>query len=888
MLLLYSPYSGYWSEQILLFFVAAMRLIEVSMSGKIKFISTKLKMPAPRRNFVKRAELFKKLENMADYRVVLVKGVAGSGKTTLLTSFIRDFNQLPFKWLTVESDNNNIFSFWYYFVETVADYLGEMKDEIASLFDAVLQKEDIDRLIEILINQLDGEKHLAIVLDDFHHLEDETLVNSIEYFIKHMPDNVHMIILTREEPKIYFSDLIMSGAILYIDDTQLKFSPQEGISFLTDSLGLNLNKEMVNEINNLCEGWVGGLQLAALACSNKSPKVAEDIKIYNKYALEYLSKEILDSLPEKHRSFLIKTCNLSYFNGDICNKLLGIQNSQKIIQELVDKNLFTVCIDEERDLYRYHNIFGEFLKLRFSTLDESEKSRLFEKAALIFKEAGDLEESIRLMGCNRDYQNMLELLKILEPNYKGWVYLSGIPMEYLKVNLDFVIQLFFYYYNNADFKAIENMVDSCKKEMEDQSIWRFLKIVKSMLVDFDICTELLTTDEIEQFNVSNTTKSILYLKTAAFYYIKFEFQMALLFIEKAAVLDTKNSNPFVRLTILSLKCGVKEELGDLLECKRLFSEIFKDLGKRNLFSKMKLNYYIGLTGIYIKSFKIDKADEALSIAGKSGYIENLYVDAGYLYNLAEVRILQGNKDEGKRLLQQLLHNDAYRNILYTSGIVKLLIYADCFTSEFAERYKKMYEECEPSYLRIEDKLAYAKVLHQEGDWQGALALVDEILPVARNQKIKYKLAEAILFKINILNSDEAADTAEIKNLIREAVYYSYENKIISPYIYEGRYLVPFLSVLKEEKVKDLKADERAFITILLEYLKKDDGDSLLSERELEVLREISTGATNKEIGNNLCISVSTVKTHIINIYSKLQVSSRIEAVEHARKQKWIQ
>lgn len=857
------------------------------MSGKIKFISTKLKMPAPRRNFVKRAELFKKLENIADYRVVLVKGVAGSGKTTLLTSFIRDFDQLPFKWLTVESDNNNIFSFWYYFVETVADYLGEMKDEIASLFDAVLQKEDIDRLIEILINQLDGEKQLAIVIDDFHHLEDETLVITIEFFIKHMPDNVHIVILTREDPKIYFSDLIMRGAILYIDDTLLKFSPQEGISFLTDSLELNLNKEVINEINNLCEGWVGGLQLAALACSNRSPKVAEDIKIYNKYALEYLSKEILDSLPEKHRSFLIKTCNLSYFNWDICNKLLSIQNSRKIIQELVDKNLFIICIDEERELYRYHNIFGEFLKLRFSMLDEDEKNELLKRAALIFKEAGDLEESIRLSYCNKDYENMLELLKILEPNYKGWVYLPRIPMQYLKVNLDFVIQLFYYYYYNADYKAIENMVEACRKETEDQNIWRFIKIVKSILVDFDMCTELLTVDEIEQFQVSVTTKSILYLKTAAFYYIKYDLQKALQFIEKAEIPDTKDRNPFVRLTVCSLKCGVKEELGDLSDCERLYSELFEYLDQLKLLSNFKLNYYIGLTGIYIKSFKIEKAEEALLIAGESGYTENLYVDAGYLYNLAEVRILQGKKAEGKRLLQQLLHNDAYRNILYTSGIVKLLIYAGGFTSEFAEKYKKMYEECDPSYLRIEDKLAYAKVLHQEGDWQGALALADEILPVARNQKIKYKLVEAILFKINILNSDEAEDTAETHNLIREAVYYSYENKIISPYIYEGMNLVPFLLKLKEEKLKDLKTNERAFINILLENLKKDGGDPALSERELEVLKEMSTGATNKEIGNNLCISVSTVKTHIINIYSKLQVSSRIEAVEHARKQKWI-
>ncbi|MDF2985053.1 MAG: transcriptional regulator, LuxR family [Eubacterium sp.] len=858
------------------------------MNSKIKFISTKLKMPAPRKNFVRRVELFKKLEGISEYRVVLVKGVAGSGKTTLLTSFIKDYSHMPFKWLTLEGDNNNIFSFWYYFVETVADYLGEMKEEVSSLFNAVLQKEDIERLIEILINQLDGEKQLAIVIDDFQHLEDEALVDTIEYFIKHMPENVHIVILTRDEPSIYFGDLVMNGSVLYIDEAMLKFSPEEGVAFLTGSLGLKLNEEVVSEINELCEGWVGGLQLIALACINRSPKVMKDIKIYNKYAVDYLSKEILDSLPEKYRSFLIKTCNLSYFNEDICNRLLGINNSRSIIQELLDKDLFIICIDEERELYRYHNIFGEFLRLRFSTFHEAEKSELYTKAALIFKAAGDLEESIRQLYCNRDYGGMIELLKVLEPNYKGWVYLPKIPVEHLKEDVDLIIQLFFYYYYNADLKGIENMVESCKKEMEDQSIWRFVKIVKAMLVDFDMCTDLMTIDEIEQFNVSSTTKAILYLKTAAFCYIKFELHKALQFIERAAVIDSQNSNPFIRLTVLSLKCGVKEELGELSECERLFSELFKVLEKSRILSKYMSNYYIGLTGILIKAYKLDQAEEALLNAQRYGYGENLYIDAGYLYNLAEVRILQGQKEEGQKLLLQVLSNHAYKNILYASGIVKLLIYANILTPEFTDKYKRMYMECDPAYLRIEDKLAYAKVLMQQGSLNESLSLVDEILPVARNQKIKYKLVEAILFKINILANSEKIDNNEIKNLMREAVYYGYENRIISPFIYEGQYLSKYLAELKEEKIKDLKEKEKVFINELINYLKQDNSEEqLISERELEVLREMSTGATNKEIGEKLCISVSTVKTHIINIYSKLQINSRVEAVEYGRKQKWI-
>lgn len=662
------------------------------MDSKFKFISTKLKIPAPRKNYIERTELFEELKGLEEYGLILVKGVAGSGKTTLLASFIREYASVKFKWLSLDSENNNVFSFWYYFTEAVSDYLGDAKNDVTALFDAVFQKEDID--------------------------------------------------------------------------------------------------------------------------------------------------------------------------------------------------LFLVCIDEDKQLYRYHNVFGEFLKLRFSTLDEQEKSNLLEKASDIFREIGDLEESAKLRLYNKNYKGMLETLNLLEPNYKAWSHLSRVPMAYLKENLDFIVQLFYYYYYNSDYKGIELMVEACSKEMEDQKTWRFLKIIKSMLVDFELCTELMTVDEIEQIRVSDTTKAILYLKTAAFLYMKFELNTALDFIEKAAIYD-HGKNPFITLSVLSLRCGVKEELGDLKECERLYGDIFTRLESFKLLSDYKTNYYVGLTGIYIKTYQIEKARQCIGYAAKLYKEDNLYMDAAYLYNLIEIRLLQGNLEDMRQMLEKLLHVDAYKNILFMSGVIKLLIYADCMTSEISRNYNKMYAECDPAFIRIEDTLAYAKIMLHDGNPSIALELTDEVLPAARNQKIKFKLVEALLFKISILHTLNQ-EMAEIKNLMREAIYYSYENNILSPFIYEGEYLLKYLTAVREERFNDLKNGEKIFMHQLEELLKKDKVDSTpLSERELEVLNEMATGATNKVIADNLCISVSTVKTHIINIYSKLNVGTRVEAVELARKIKLL-
>ena len=223
------------------------------MNDKIILMSTRLKMPQPRKNYIIREELFSKLDRIDEYSVILVKGCAGSGKTTLITSFANENPMSNLKWIALDESCNNVFLFWNYFIEAVSEYLGRSKQDFISLFDSNLQKSNFEKLITLLINELDNLDDIFIVLDDFYYLTDSFLIHTIEFFLKNVSDNVHLILITRQEPLLYLGAINMEGKLLVIDENDLKLSKEYGMRFLKDTLKLNLNPETLDYINVISE-----------------------------------------------------------------------------------------------------------------------------------------------------------------------------------------------------------------------------------------------------------------------------------------------------------------------------------------------------------------------------------------------------------------------------------------------------------------------------------------------------------------------------------------------------------------------------------------------------------------------------------------------------------
>lgn len=284
------------------------------MNNKMILMLTRLKIPEPRRDYIIREKLFSKLDKINEYKVTLVKGGAGAGKTTLITSFVKERGIKNLRWISFDESCNNIFIFWSYFIEAIGEYLGESREEFVSIHDSNIKKDNIEKLITLLINKLEWEKDIYITFDDFYYITDDFLLSTIEFFLNNSPSNIHIIIITRYEPNLYLAALSMEGSLLIIDEEDLKFSLNDGVKFLNNTLKLRLDEDTANYISEVSEGWIGGMQLIATAKVGKIKKEIRRLNLNNKLLGEYLTKEIYEFLDEEEKRFLVFTSMLSYFN----------------------------------------------------------------------------------------------------------------------------------------------------------------------------------------------------------------------------------------------------------------------------------------------------------------------------------------------------------------------------------------------------------------------------------------------------------------------------------------------------------------------------------------------------------------------------------------------
>lgn len=248
----------------------------------------------------------------------------------------------------------------------------------------------MEKLLVLLVNRLSGGEDRYLVLDDVHCIHDEALTRTLDFFLRSMPRNFHLFMLSREDPPVYLGPLAVSGRLLYIDSRQMALSPEESAAFLRQTMGLSENEEELRRLADYAEGWVGGLQLAAaaLAAGGRPGKL---LRAGGGIAAEYLTREIFASLSEQERNFLTATGFLSYFDAGLCARLLNGMTKdrfEEMIGRLTARNLFIICIDEQNGVYRYHNILCEYLAGEFKKLPEEQKKK-FHTIAAAFEARGD-------------------------------------------------------------------------------------------------------------------------------------------------------------------------------------------------------------------------------------------------------------------------------------------------------------------------------------------------------------------------------------------------------------------------------------------------------------------------------------------------------------------
>src|SRR5215204_2704697 len=360
-------------------------------------VSTKLRPSQARPNLVARPRLIAKLEREVGRKLTLISAPAGFGKTTLLGEWVAGrSDERSVAWVSVDEADNDPARFLSYLVAALRSIEEEIGEGVLSSLRAP-GSPPVGALTGALINELaDIPANLAIVLDDYHLIDSDHVNGIVSFLLERLPSNVHLVIASRIDPPLPLARLRARGQITEINATDLFFTREEAVAFMKDTMGLNLSDKDVGALEERTEGWIAGLQLAALSMRDRKdiPGFVRSFSGSHRDVLDYLADEVLGRQPERVRQFLLETSIADHLSGALCDALTGRSDGQDMLERLEKDNLFVVALDDERGWYRYHHLFADFLRGRLKRENPEGLSESHLRAAAWYEREGWAPEAV--------------------------------------------------------------------------------------------------------------------------------------------------------------------------------------------------------------------------------------------------------------------------------------------------------------------------------------------------------------------------------------------------------------------------------------------------------------------------------------------------------------
>ncbi|MFN2151089.1 MAG: hypothetical protein ACK2T5_05785, partial [Anaerolineales bacterium] len=343
-------------------------------------------------------------------KLTLVSAPAGYGKTTLITSWLYSFTESTRHiWLSLEKSDNEsarFLSYWAAAWNRISEFVLE---DILELLDAP-QLPPFQNILDEIINALAHLEGPAIlVLDDYHAITNSLIHEMLAYFLEHQPHQAHLVIITRSDPPLPLARLRARRQMVEIRENDLRFTEQEASHFFNQTMQLVLEKEAIHALEMRTEGWAVGLQLAALVLKNL-PDPQNFVEIFrgsHRYVLDYLAEEVIRQQRKAVQEFLIQTSVLERFNAESCEALTGYPDSQDLLSELEQANLFLIPLDDQRVWYRYHHLFADFLR---TELSKTETEQLYKQAALWHEQNDLFSEAVQYAIASGDLELLADVI----------------------------------------------------------------------------------------------------------------------------------------------------------------------------------------------------------------------------------------------------------------------------------------------------------------------------------------------------------------------------------------------------------------------------------------------------------------------------------------------
>lgn len=378
-------------------------------------LATKLQPPPIRPRLVARPRLLALLHADPLPKVTLVDAPPGWGKTTLVTEWIAsDAAGCRFAWLALDREDNDPARFWTYVVEALRTVEPEVgAAALTSL--CVPNANVVEVVLPNLINELDElSDSVALVLDDYHLVGNREIHDGIEFLVEHLPSTLKLVLVTRSDPRLPLPALRVRGELAEVRAEHLRFSEEETAELLNEMLDLDLTADQVAQLQERTEGWAAGLHLAALSLRGRTD-AREFIAAFagdDRHVIDYLGSEVLASLSDEVRTFVLRTSILDRFCASLCEAVTGAEGSARMLAGIERSNLFLVPLDAKRRWYRYHHLFAELLRHELEQDEPELISSLHRRAAVWLRDAGHVSKAIHHSTLAGDFADAADLIAL--------------------------------------------------------------------------------------------------------------------------------------------------------------------------------------------------------------------------------------------------------------------------------------------------------------------------------------------------------------------------------------------------------------------------------------------------------------------------------------------
>jgi LuxR family maltose regulon positive regulatory protein len=927
------------------------------MVASASILATKLYIPPPPPKVVVRTRLIERLNEGLSRtpNVTLISAPAGFGKTTLVSAWVASLTPSPLPpgetdlksrvraaWLSLNEEDSDPARFLTYLVaalRTIMPTLGEGALEVLQA--AQSQPPPAESILTALLNEITRiPEHFILVLDDYHLIDAKPIDQALTFLVEHLPPQIHLVITTREDPALPLPRLRVRGQLVELRAADLRFTPSEATEFLYKVMDLNLSVEEVTALESRTEGWIAGLQLAALSMKGNQD-VTGFIRAFagdHRYIVDYLVEEVLQCQPEPVRNFLLQTSILDRLNGSLCDAIIGDHpeetgqaGSAARLQTLQRGNFFIIPLDDRRHWYRYHHLFADVLHMHLMAEQPGLVPVLHRRASEWYEKNGSASDAIHHALAGKDFDRAGELIERTVPVMRqsrqestllGW--LQALPDDVLHRRPVLGVHVAGTLLQNGHLEGVESHLQDVERwlaapegrreprlfvdEEEIQRVPGSVAMYRAAIAlaqgdvanSMEHARRLLELAREDDDFLRGAGSSLLGLASWTRGDLETGYQM---FSKGMAHLQRTGFISDVIGGAVTL-ADIRITQGRLREAESIFEsglQLATKPGQPPL--RGAADMHVGLSEVYRERNDLTPATGHLLKSKELGDLNNLPKNPyRWRVTMARIQQSQGDLDGAIDLLDEaepMYVGDFSPNVRPVPALRARVWTAQGHLERALgwARQQGLSAAGELNYLREFEHVTLARILlaqskssHSNAPLREAIGLLERLLSAAEEGGRMGSAIEILVLQAiaNQMRNDLPVALASLERALTLAEPEGYARIFLD----EG---ADMAQLLREAAAHAVLPDYTGRLLAALEAEQQTNaGEALLptrvvsqslvdplSQRELEVLRLFRTELSGPEIARELVIGLSTVRTHTKSIYSKLGVNSRRAAVSRA-------